>query len=95
MKNTYACDCLAEAILKIVHSEELLLDKHEMLTAIGLASTNDFVFKICEEIRNELPDCPTQIQIERDVLLRDSNKIQFVTDCDPGVSEHVESNGVE
>ena len=45
---------MMQTILAIVDREVGLENKLDMLTAIGTTSTNDEVFRICEEIRNEL-----------------------------------------
>ncbi len=57
----------------------------DLLTSIGIDSTNEKIFAACEEIRNELPESDKEVQIERDELLRIANKVQFCTDSDSGI----------
>ena len=57
----------------------------DLLTSIGIDSTNEKIFAACEEIRNELPESDKEVQIERDELLRTANKVQFCTDSDSGI----------
>ena len=83
--NNYAH--IRASIYSLVSYENSLDRKHEMLTAIGLATGNDETFKICEEIRNDLPECPTQIQVERSELLRSANVPQFCTEDNSRLQE--------
>jgi hypothetical protein len=71
---------IIEALIEI---EETLERKHEILTAIGLATTSEKLFKCCEEVRNELPDCPSQVQVERDDLLR-GRHVPYCTESGSG-----------
>lgn len=63
-------------VLQLVQLEDTLEAKLDLLTAIGITSTNEEIFKACEEVRNEIvPEdiCGKEIQIERNELLRCSN----------------------
>ncbi len=42
----------------------------DLLTSIGIDSTNEKIFSACEEIRNELPDSDQEITVKRDDVLR-------------------------
>lgn len=60
-------------ILQLVQLEDTLIAKLDLLTAIGVTSTNEEIFKACEEVRNEIvPEdiCSKEIQIERTEFLR-------------------------
>lgn len=60
-------------ILQLIYLEDTLEAKLDLLTAIGITSTNEEIFKACEEVRNEIvPDdiCGKKIQTEGNELLR-------------------------
>lgn len=78
----------------LISLEDTLEKKHEILTAIGLATTSEELFRACEEVRNELPDCPTQIQIEREDLLR-GRSVAYITEDDYGKEKSNELLGDE
>ena len=45
---------MREAIILLLMLEKCKETRLDLLTAIGITTTNDEMFKICEEIRNEL-----------------------------------------
>lgn len=60
-------------ILQLIQLEDTLEAKLDLLTAIGITSANEEIFKACEEVRNEIiPDdiCGKEIQTEGNELLR-------------------------
>ena len=64
--------------MALVDSCESLEDKLDVLTSIGLASDLDEVFKICEEIRNEL--CTEEGATKREDILSSKDQVQYVVD---------------
>jgi hypothetical protein len=47
---------LLELVQKIIDAEKDWETKFGLLTSIGIETTNDELFKACEEVRNRLPD---------------------------------------
>ena len=61
------------SVFHIINQEPNLENKLDLLTAIGISTTSEDVFRSCEQIRNEI--CPETIQESREELLRGSNVI--------------------
>jgi hypothetical protein len=47
---------LKQIVRALIDAEKDLECKFDLLTSIGLDSTNPEIFKACEEVRNDLPD---------------------------------------
>ena len=82
---------LKDAIICILFYEKVFEAKLDMLTAIGITTQNGEVFKVCEEIRNEL--CSDEKTQGREDLLLDKDSIQYVEDT--GNEESNEVDGRE
>lgn len=82
---------LKDAIICILFYEKSLESKLDMLTAIGITSNNDEVFKVCEEIRNEL--CNEEGETKREDILSSKDQVQYVVDT--GNEEPNEVDGGE
>ena len=57
-------------IQSLLSYEDDFNSRLDLLTSIGIDSTNDKIFNACEEIRNEFPDSDQEITIKRDDVLR-------------------------
>jgi hypothetical protein len=71
---------IKSSIYCLIDQEKTLEYKLDLLTAIGTASTSEEVFRVCEEIRDQI--VPDQIQESREQLLRGSNLIGVEDDKD-------------
>jgi hypothetical protein len=75
---------LKELVIELINKEDDLESKFDILTAVGVATTNQSLFVACEDVRNELPDFGKEkvgpnnrvenIQ-EQDLYSEDSKKI--------------------
>ena len=82
---------LKDAIIRILFYEKGLEAKLDILTAIGITSESDEVFKTCEEIRNEL--CTEEGKTQREDILSSKDQVQYVVDY--GNEESNEVDGGE
>ena len=77
------------AIEKIISYDVSLEVKHEILTAIGLATRDENLFKACEKARNNLPDNPAEIQITKEALLQ-GKTVSYIDDRDNREEEFID-----
>ena len=82
---------LKSAVTCILFFENTLEAKLDMLTAIGITSNNDEVFKTCEGIRNEL--CIKEGTTKREDILSCKDQVQYIVDY--GNEESNEVDGRE
>jgi len=75
-------------IQSLLSYEDDFNSRLDLLTSIGIDSTNDKIFNACEEIRNELPDSDQEITIKRDDVLRSAVSEENL--CDPRCFESEE-----
>jgi hypothetical protein len=60
-------------IFQLIQLENDFETRLDLLTSIGITTTNEEIFKACEEVRNEIVSddiCGKEIQVERNELLR-------------------------
>ena len=60
-------------IYQLIQLENDFETKLDLLTSIGITTTNEEIFKACEEVRNEIASddiCGKEVQVERNELLR-------------------------
>jgi hypothetical protein len=79
-------------LLSLLNYEKDLESKLDLLTSIGITSSNEKVFNCCEEIRNDhFPDGHQEIKIERQNPL--SGGIQWEEKAYSGDAKSTEIHG--
>jgi hypothetical protein len=81
-------------IEQIISYDESLEKKHEILTAIGLATASEDLFRACEAVRNDLPDSSNEVQVSREELLR-GRAVGFIEGGDYREEKSDEISGAE
>lgn len=80
---------LIDAIRVIIDHEPNGLARYELLTSIGIDSTNEEIFKACEEIRNELPDDSEALPLKRHDVLRHHDEKENLRDSRENKSDEI------